>query len=397
MKIAVIGGAGAQGCVAVRDLAKNPEVKEILCADLQGEKAKKYAASFKDPRVKGAFVDAYNIDETVNLIKDYDVVINAAQYWTNINVMKACLKTMRPYLDLGGLYWGGKQQQEELGDSFIHAGLMAVIGIGMSVGITNICARYAYDLLDEVDSVHFECGNVDLTDTKGIDAWWAPFAIRTFMEEYVKPPVHFINGEYKTLPLFSGEEEVYFPEPVGRCPIFNCVHAELTTIPLAFKDKGVKNVSYKIGFSPWIIEERAKFLASLGFGSKEPVKVQGVEVSPLEVLAVVVEKQMKEKFGGEGPNVRTMGCLRTRVIGKEKGRKTEYVLDLMCLPTKERGDPQTYATGVAPSIVAQMIAKGMIMKPGVIGPEEVIDPYYFFAECEKRNLTITITKREYIK
>jgi len=397
MKIAVIGGAGTQGCYTVRDLAENPNVTEVLCADWNEEKAKKYATSFNDPRVKGTFVDAYNIDETSDLIKDYDVVINTAQYWTNIHVMKACLKAMRPYIDLGGLYWGGKKQQEELGEAFEKAGLTAVIGMGISVGITNVCARYAYLRMDKVDSVRFEFAAVDLTDLKGQDAWWAPFALRTFMEEYVKPPVHFINGKYTTLPLFSGEEDVVFPEPIGRRTIVNCVHAELTTVPQAFKDKGIKNVTFKIGFYPWIIEERSKFLATLGFASNEPIKVQGVEVSPLEVLAAVTEKQLKDKFGEDGPVFSGMTCVRTRVEGEEKGKKTAYILDIIALPTKDRPDPEAYATGVPSAIVAEMIAKGMIKKPGVIGPEEVVDPDYFFAECDKRDIPISIAKKEYIK
>jgi saccharopine dehydrogenase-like NADP-dependent oxidoreductase len=122
-----------------------------------------------------------------------------------------------------------------------------------------------------------------------------------------------------------------------------------------------------------------------------------VEISPLEVLANVTEKQLKDKFGEDGPKVKGMGCSRIRVVGKEKGKKTEYVLDLMCLPTEERSDPAGYATGVPSAIVAEMIAKGMIKKPGVIGPEEVVDPDYFFAECDKREIPISITKKEYIK
>ena len=101
MRIAVIGGAGAMGRTTVRDLSESSKVKEILIADYRGEKAREYAASFKDSRIQGSFVDAYKIDETANLIREYDAVINAAQYDVNINVMRACLKAGCHYNDLG--------------------------------------------------------------------------------------------------------------------------------------------------------------------------------------------------------------------------------------------------------------------------------------------------------
>ncbi|MDH7606892.1 MAG: saccharopine dehydrogenase NADP-binding domain-containing protein [Candidatus Bathyarchaeota archaeon] len=49
-------------------------------------------------------VDVKNIEETVKVIKDADVVVNGVQYYFNIDVMKACLKAKVPYIDFGGLY-----------------------------------------------------------------------------------------------------------------------------------------------------------------------------------------------------------------------------------------------------------------------------------------------------
>ena len=53
MKIAVIGGGGAMARTTIRDLSECPDVKEILVADYQEKKAKEYAASFQDSRIKG--------------------------------------------------------------------------------------------------------------------------------------------------------------------------------------------------------------------------------------------------------------------------------------------------------------------------------------------------------
>ncbi len=152
MKIAVIGGVGLMGPLIVRDLGESPGVEEILVADYRGDKAKEYATSFKDTRYKACFVDARNVEETTKVISGYDVVINSAHPSLNIGIMKACLNAGCNYNDLGGLFHYTLKQLE-LHDDFRKAGLTAVLGIGSAPGVTNILARYAYDRLDEVESV----------------------------------------------------------------------------------------------------------------------------------------------------------------------------------------------------------------------------------------------------
>jgi len=393
MRIAVIGGAGAMGRTTVRDLSESSKVKEILIADYRGEKAREYAASFKDSRIQGSFVDAYKIDETANLIREYDAVINAAQYDVNINVMRACLKAGCHYNDLGGMFHITRKQLK-LFDDFKRAGLTAVLGIGAAPGITNVLARYAYDRLDEVEVVRLSDAVVDMTDTKGIDVFLPGYSIRTIMEEYSEEPVEFINGEYKTLPSLSGAMDIVYPDPIGRRTCIHTLHSEPATIPASFKDKGVKEVTWRLSLPPKF-EEKTRFLASIGFASKRPVKVHGIEVVPREVLAVVVEEQIKQKLKGIELKVNDMECVRAQVIGKKNGKKVEYILDCI-VKTHSRwkvscGD---VCTGVPPSIVAQMQVGGMIKEPGVWAPEQVIDPEYFFKELAKREMQVQVTVKK---
>jgi len=390
MKIAVIGGGGAMARTTIRDLSECSDVKEILVADYQEGKAKEYAASFQDSRIKGSFVDAYKIKETANLIKGYDAVINSAQYYVNISVMKACLEAGCHYNDLGGMFHTTRKQLEFL-DDFKRGGLTAVLGIGCAPGITNVLASYAYQCLDEVEVVHLSDAAIDMTDMKGIDVFAPPYSIRSIMEEYSDEPVEFIDEEYKTLPPLSGAKEIAFPEPIGRRTCIYTLHSEPATIPASFKDKGVKEVTWKLGLPPKF-EERARFLASIGFASKEPIKVQGVEVAPLEVLAAVVDRQVKEKLEGVELKFKGMKCMRAHVVGKKNGRKVEYVVD--CIHGVHSRWGEFCSTGVPPSIVAQMQAKGMIKEPGVWGPEQVIDPDYFFKELTKREIRFQVTTKE---
>ncbi|NIO05300.1 MAG: NAD(P)-binding domain-containing protein [Proteobacteria bacterium] len=394
MRIAVIGGAGAMVRAIIQDLSENPRAEEILVADCQEEKAKARARAFKDPRIKGSYVDAHEIDETANLVKAYDAVINAAQYDVNIEVMEACLRASAHYNDLGGMFHTTRQQLNFFG-KFKGTGLKAVLGVGGAPGITNVLARYGYDQLSTVEIVRLSDASIDMTEMKGIDAFVPPYSGRTIMEEYSDESVEFIDGEYKTLPPLSGAMEIDFPEPIGRRTCVHTLHSEPATIPASFQDKGVREVTWRLSL-PHEFETKAQFLASLGFAGKEPIAAKGVKVTPLEVLAVLVDRQIKDKFKGVKLRINDMECLRAQVIGKKRGREVEYTVDCI-VKTHSRwglscGD---VSTGVPPSIVAQMQTGGMI-PPGVWGPEQVIDPEYFFKEVGKRGMEVQATIKEHL-
>ncbi|MBW2056151.1 MAG: saccharopine dehydrogenase NADP-binding domain-containing protein [Deltaproteobacteria bacterium] len=392
MRVAVVGGAGAMARTIVRDLSENAGVEEILLADYQGQKAEEAAASMGDSRIKGAFVDAYRVDETAELLKGYDAVINAAQYYVNLNVMKACLKGGCHYNDLGGMFHTTRRQLE-LFDDFEKAGLTAVLGIGGAPGITNVLARYGYDQLDTVEIVRLSDASIDMTDTKGVEAFVPPYSIRTIMEEYSDDCVEFIDGEYRTLPPMSGAMEIDFPEPIGRRTCIHTLHSEPATIPASFGDKGIKEVTWRLSL-PAEFEQKAQFLASLGFASKEPVEVGGAKVTPIEVLAAVVDRHVKEKMAGVELALNDMECLRAQVIGNKDGKRTEYVIDCIIRTHSRWGfSCGEVSTGVPPSITARMQSEGRV-RPGVWGPEGAIDPKYFFRELAKREMKVQATKKE---
>ena len=389
MKIAVIG-CGGMGRTTIRDLSECPNVKKILVADYDEKSAKEFASSFNDPRITGCFVDANDVDKTAELIKGYDAVINTAIYYVNLPIMKACLKAGCHYSDIGGLFHTTLKQLK-LFNEFKKAGVTAVLGIGAAPGVVNIMAAHAYNQLDEVETVRLSAAGVFMTDLKGIDVFTIPYAIRTLMEEFSEESLQFVDGELKTLPPLSGTEEIIYPEPIGRCICIHTLHSEPATIPTSFKDKGVKEVTFKLGLHPET-RERLKFLSILGFASKKPMKVQNVEVAPVEVLVSVVDKHVKEKLAGVKLKHKQVRCRRSQVIGMKDGKKIEYVID--CINKIHSRWGVEHVVGVPPSIAAQMQVTGMIKEPGVWAPEKAIDPEYFFKELVKREIEIHITRSE---
>ncbi len=83
----------------------------------------------RTPRVSFRRVDIRNHEELSRTLKGSDVVINAAQYYFNLDVMKACLQAKVPYIDFGGLFHMTRKQME-LDDTFAREGVLAIIGMG---------------------------------------------------------------------------------------------------------------------------------------------------------------------------------------------------------------------------------------------------------------------------
>ena len=106
MKVIVLG-AGLQGIATAMDLAWNENMEAVTIADYEFERAEKVAKICNDkygPKVTPIHLDVSDFDALVEAITPFDVVINVVNYYWNVQVMKACLKAKKHYMDLGGLY-----------------------------------------------------------------------------------------------------------------------------------------------------------------------------------------------------------------------------------------------------------------------------------------------------
>lgn len=394
MKIAIIGAAGAMARTTMLDLLDNPGVERILLADTQGEKVARMAESVGDDRIEACVVDGYHVEDTAKAISGFDAVINAAQLFPGLfeNIMDACLMAHCHYNDLGGLFWTTRKLMKRF-EAFQSENLTAILGMGSAPGITNVLGRYACDRLERVHAAHFWDAAVDLTDLQGIDVFLPPYSIRTIMQEFTDEPVMYIDGEFRKLAPLTGAMEMNFPEPIGTRTCIHTLHSEPATFVPAFKDKGIRNCTWRLGL-PAELEEKARFLSSIGFGSSDPIKVGQVDVVPREVLSRVIERHVSEKLSCIQLIVDDAECLRAQVIGTADDKAIEYRVDCMVRPhSRWGGSCGELCTGTPPSIAAQMQAQGMIGRAGVWGPE-VIDPELFFAELGKREMQITVTRKE---
>ena len=386
MKITVLGGAGAMAKSAVMDLVESPEVKSLTLADINFKALEELKDSLKSKKVSIAKVDITDHTNLVQVIHGSDAVINGTVYYQNVEVMKACLEVKAHYVDMGGLFHVARKQML-LHEDFKKAGITAILGMGSAPGIVNVMAKYAYDRLDKIDYVRIRDGIVNFTKMKG--PLGIPYALGTILDEFVMNPYIFENGDWVELTPFSRPEEVDFPEPVGKQTTFATLHSEVATIPVSFKDKGVKEVSFKLAL-PKQFETKLRFLVDLGFGSKKPIAIGSQRAIPREVLLALTEKLPKTNAKPDDHKV-----LRVDVKGKKKGEEIEYRLETIQHPyEKWNMRCGSFTVGFPVAVVAKMLASGQVKAKGAMGSEKAIHPESFFKELAKRGMEVTATLKK---
>lgn len=382
-KIVVLGGAGAMGQIIVRDLAESTDIDSIVIADFNLQAAEKLKSEVGSPKVSAVFADLTKHADLVTLLTGATVVINSTPYYFNTAVMEAAAQAACNYMDLGGLFHVSKEQQQ-LNDKFRQLNLLAILGMGAAPGMTNVMAAEGAEELDRVDSIDIYVGCVDFVKTDHPLA--PPYALDTILDEYTKQPMVFEAGEYRAVPPMSGEVTVDFPHPVGKSKAILTLHSEVLTLPQTYAPKQIKSVTFRLGL-PTEFHEKLKLLVDLGLGDTEKVDVQGTQIVPRKVLA-----KMIEKFPAPSQTPDDCEVVRVDVKGAKGGEDKLVRLESIIYADKRwKVSCGALDTGVPPSIVAQMIARGDIKDHGVLAPEVCIPRQQFFDELTKRNIVIKKT------
>jgi len=375
MNIAIIGGAGGMGRVTTRDAAASDGVDEVRIVDLDADAASALAAEL--PRASVVRPEPGH-EGLVAALDGCDAVVNAASHRLNVPVMRACLEARCHYTDLGGLYhWA--LQQYELDAEFQAAGLVAAMSMGAAPGITNMLAAVACAELDTVDSIEVLDAVISGRPFDPDETFVPAYAPDTLIDEFTVPAPQFIDGEARDMPAGGGAKVYHLPEGDVECVY--TIHSEPATLPRSYADRGIRSVEWRLGLPPAHTLPLRALVAS-GMASSEPVRVNGHDVIPRDVLVAVLPRQ-----GGAPEDPGALERLRAHVVGTRGGERVEIDADLPLTQCAEWGtDSGTYSTGVPPSIAAQLLASGQALRTGVGGPEVIVPVTPFFAALASRGM-----------
>jgi len=375
MRVLLVG-AGGVGTAFARIAARRP-FADLVVADYDLARAQRAAAA-KDSYV-AVQLDARDEAATGSLLTEYrcDVLMNATDPRFVMPLFRAALKAGVNYLDMAmslshphptepyaktGVKLG--DEQFAMADQWEEAGKLALAGIGVEPGLSDVFARYAADeLFSEID----ELGVRDGANLAVAGYEFAPtFSIWTTIEECLNPPVIWEKGRgWFTTPPFSEPETFNFPAGIGPVECVNVEHEEVLLLP---RWVDAKRVTFKYGLGEEFIGV-LETLHKLGLDRTDPVSVGGAQVSPRDVVAACLPDpaELGDKMTG-------LTCAGTWVTGTGKdGRPREVYLSHVVDNAQTMADYGSQAvvwqTAVNPVVALELIDSGAWSGVGVLGPE----------------------------
>jgi saccharopine dehydrogenase (NAD+, L-lysine forming) len=367
LKVLVVGSGGVGSAVA--PIAARRECFErIVFADIDLARAQSAAA--RDDRFGAARLDAGDSAAIAALARAerVDAILNAADPRFNPPIFAGAFDAGCTYLDMAMTLSG---EGKKLGDDqfaqeerWRDAGLLALVGIGVEPGLSDVFARYAADhLFSEIDEIGVRDGADLVVD--GYD--FAPtFSIWTTIEECLNRPIVWERdrGWYTTEP-FSEPEVFVFPEGIGAIECVNVEHEEVVLIPRWID---CNRVTFKYGLGEEFIDV-LKTLHKLGLDSIKPVRVRGVEVAPRDMVAAALPDPATL-----GDRMRGRTCAGTYVTGtgKDGTPRATYLFHIVDNEESMRRDGSqavVWQTALNPVVALELVAEGVWRGEGVLGPE----------------------------
>ena len=378
MKALVIG-AGGVGRAIANIASRRSFISSMVIADRNFARAEEAVARVKDARFSAAEVNAAELEDIRALIRKAkpDVVINAVDPRFVMPIFLACEIENTNYIDMAMSlsrphpHYPNTETGVKLGDeqfardwNWGERGIYALVGMGIEPGMSDVFAKYASDyLFSRLDSVTvFDGSNLTV---EGFD--FAPsFSIWTTIEECLNPPLMWEDGRgWFTTEPFSDLEVFDFPEGIGPVECVNVEHEEVVLIP---QKVDAKKVAFKYGLGAQFITT-LKTIHMLGMDRKDTVDVQGVAVSPRDLLAAALPDPATL-----GSRMKGKTCAGTLVKGLDKEGKPRavYMYNVVdnALSMANYGDQAVvWQTAINPVIAMELIHKGIWQPDGVNGPE----------------------------
>src|SRR5215510_10427500 len=239
MRILLVGAGGVGSAIA--RIAARRSFAELLVSDYdQGRAARAAGQEFTAVQI-----DARDEEAVTELLtaENCDVLLNATDPRFVMPLFRAALAAGTHYLDMAmslsrphpdephaktGVKLG--DEQFERAQEWERSGRLALVGIGVEPGLSDVFARYAADTLFR------EIRNVGVRDGANLAVAghdFAPtFSIWTTIEECLNPPVIWEDGRgWYTTPPFSEPETFTFPAGIGPVECVNVEHEEVLLIP----------------------------------------------------------------------------------------------------------------------------------------------------------------------
>jgi len=378
MRLLILGAGGVGEAVAAI-ARRRDRFPRIVLADLDGARARRVTARLGDPRLHPVALDASDREAIAALCRaeGIDLLLNAVDPRLNPPVFAAARAAGVTYVDMAmtlsrphperpheepGVLLGAEQLAAH--EEWEAAGQLALVGMGVEPGLSDVLARHAADeLFAEIDEV----GVRDGANLRVEGAAFAPtFSIWTTIEECLNPPLVWERdrGHYTT-PPFSEPEVFTFPAGIGPVECVNVEHEEVVLIP---RWVPCRRVTFKYGLGEAFIDV-LRTLHLLGLDSTEPVDVRGVRVAPRDVVAAVLPDPATLGDRMTGRTCAGTMVTGTRRDGAPRATYLYHVVDNEETMARDGCQAVVWQTAVCALAGLELLADGLWTGAGVLGPE----------------------------
>ena len=387
MRILLVGAGGVGGAFA-RIAVRRTFFELLVVADYDLDRAERAVAAVRerhpsDGRFVAAHVDASSAEAVAALARTHGAthVMNAVDPRFVMPIFDGAFAAGADYLDMAmslSKPHPDRPYEEtcvKLGDEqmakaeeWTGSGRLALVGIGVEPGLSDVFARYAADhLFSAIDELGTRDGSNLTVD--GYD--FAPsFSIWTTIEECLNPPVVWeVDRGWFTTEPFSEPEVFDFPGGIGPVECVNVEHEEVLLMPRWVK---ARRVTFKYGLGEEFVDV-LKTLHKLRLDRTEPVTVrsggQAVQVSPRDVVAASLPDPAQLGDRMHGSTCAGLWVTGTGTDGNPREVYLYHVVDNDWSMREYGSQCVVWQTAVNPVVALELLAAGTWSGTGVLGPE----------------------------
>ncbi|WP_319823455.1 saccharopine dehydrogenase family protein [Thalassovita sp.] len=392
--VLIIGAGGVAQVVAHKCAQNNDVLGDIHIASRTLSKCE---AILESVREKGAMktegvlaahaVDAMDSAAVAALIRETgaQIVINVGSAFVNMTVLDACIETGAAYIDTAihedpakiceTPPWYANYEWKKR-DLCAEKGVTAILGAGFDPGVVNAFARFAIDMMDQVESIDI----VDINAGSHGKYFATNFDPEINFREFTGTVYYWEDQQWKETSMFASGRDWDLPT-VGTCRAYQSGHDEVHSLATNYPHADVR---FWMGFGDHYINVFT-VLQNLGLLSEQPVKTaEGQEVVPLKVVKAVLPDPASLAPGYTGKT-----CIGDLVKGTRDGAPFEVfvynVADHAEAYAEVGSQGISYTAGVPPVAAAMLVATGEWDAKTMKNVEE-LDPKPFFTILDRIGL-----------
>jgi saccharopine dehydrogenase-like NADP-dependent oxidoreductase len=348
LKILILGAGLIGGPMAI-DLAKDSEFN-ITLADINKDSLDKIGEKNKISTIQKDLSNSNSIKE---IVKDFDIVLNAVPGFMGYNTLKAIIESRKDVVDIAFF----PENPFTLDELAKKNNVTAIMDCGVAPGMSNVLIGYIDHLLDKTETALIYVGGLPEVREWPYE-YKAVFSPIDVIEEYTRPARYVENGNLVTRPALSDAEFLDFPN-IGTLEAFNSDGLRTLAETIDAPNMKEKTLRY-----PGHIEKMA-VLRETGFFNKEEIDIKGIKISPLEFTSKLLFPKWQLKEGESDITV-----MKVIVEGTKDGEKLRYTYDLFDRLDKETNThSMARTTGYTATMAIRMLAKGLYEEKGISPPE----------------------------